>query len=76
MCSACSVPVDQEKAEAFAGQMLDVMNKASIALMCSIGHRTRLFDSMAGMKPSTSDEIARKTGLNELERSCVTGPSR
>lgn len=65
MCNACSVPVDQEKAEAFAGQMLDVMNKASLALMCSLGHRKGIFDAMSEMEPSTSKQIATKTGLNE-----------
>jgi 2-polyprenyl-3-methyl-5-hydroxy-6-metoxy-1,4-benzoquinol methylase len=33
--------------------------------MTSIGHRTGLFDVMAGLPPSTSAEIAHKTGLNE-----------
>ncbi len=46
---------DQERAEAFAERLVDVLNSASIALMTSIGHRTGLFDAMAGLPPSTSD---------------------
>jgi len=45
--------------------MLDVMNKAALALMLSVGHRTRLFDEMSKLPPSTSSEIASAAGLNE-----------
>lgn len=65
MCNACTVPLDEGKAEAFAGQMLGVLNNASIALMCSIGHRVGLFDAMAEMEPSSSTQIAEATKLNE-----------
>jgi ubiquinone/menaquinone biosynthesis C-methylase UbiE len=57
--------VDQAKVEAFAGHMIDVLNNASVALMTSIGHQVGLFDTMAGLPPSTSDTIARAAGLNE-----------
>jgi ubiquinone/menaquinone biosynthesis C-methylase UbiE len=33
--------------------------------MLSIGHRTGLFDNLGTLPPSTSEEIARKSGLNE-----------
>jgi SAM-dependent methyltransferase len=33
--------------------------------MTSVGHRTGLFDTMAALPPSTSEEIAAKAGLNE-----------
>jgi 2-polyprenyl-3-methyl-5-hydroxy-6-metoxy-1,4-benzoquinol methylase len=56
---------DQEKAEAFAGRMVSLLNEASLALMTSIGHRTGLFDAMAGLAPSTSAAIAEAAGLNE-----------
>src|SRR5918998_4424254 len=56
---------DQAKAEEFAERMVDVLNSGSIALMTSIGHRTGLFDAMAGLPPSTSEQIASAAGLNE-----------
>jgi SAM-dependent methyltransferase len=56
---------DQAKSEAFAGKMVGVLNDASIALMTSIGHQTGLFDTMAGLTPSTSEQIAVAAGLNE-----------
>jgi 2-polyprenyl-3-methyl-5-hydroxy-6-metoxy-1,4-benzoquinol methylase len=56
---------DQERAEAFAERLVDVLNSASIALMTSIGYRTGLFDAMAGLPPSTSDQIANASNLNE-----------
>jgi ubiquinone/menaquinone biosynthesis C-methylase UbiE len=56
---------DATKAEAFAGQLLTALNNGALCLMTSIGHRTGLFDVMAGLPPSTSAEIAHKAGLNE-----------
>ena len=57
--------IDEAKSEAFAEKMLGVLNSAAVALMASIGHRTGLFDKMAELPPSTSTQIAEKTGLNE-----------
>jgi len=56
---------DDAKAESFANNLIDTLNKASLSLMISIGHRTGLFDKMSEMEPATSDEIAKKTNLNE-----------
>jgi hypothetical protein len=56
---------DQERAEAFAGRMVGVLNEGAVALMTSIGHKTGLFDAMAGLPPSTSEQIAAAAGLNE-----------
>jgi len=53
------------KAESFAGSLLGTLNKSSLALMTSIGHRSGLFDVMAGMDFATSPEIAAQSGLNE-----------
>ena len=63
--SPAMTDLDTDKAEQFGGQMVGVMNNAMLALMISVGHRTGLFDQLAGMPPSTSEEIADKTGLNE-----------
>ncbi|MGD2107483.1 MAG: class I SAM-dependent methyltransferase [Nitrosopumilaceae archaeon] len=51
--------------ESFEGQMLDIMNKSALALMISVGHRTKLFDTMSNLPASTSTEIARNSTLNE-----------
>lgn len=56
---------DAARAEAFGGRMVANLNGAAIALMTSIGHRTGLFDTMAGLAPSTSAEIAQAAGLQE-----------
>ncbi len=45
--------------------MVGVLNDACLALMTSIGHRTGLFDAMAGNPPATSAEIAATSGLHE-----------
>lgn len=51
--------------KSFDEEMLDIMNKSALALMLSIGHRTKLFDVIAGLPPSSSTEIASKANLNE-----------
>lgn len=56
---------DQAKIESFSDRMMEILNGASIALMISVGHRTGLFDTMAGMSPATSHEIAARAHLNE-----------
>lgn len=57
--------IDQARSKAFAQRMLEVLNSAGLALMISIGHRTRLFDLLAGLPSSTSEQIAQAAGLQE-----------
>ena len=56
---------DAHKAQAFGDRMLGVLNGAALALMTSIGHRTGLFDVMAGMPPADPAKIAAQAGLQE-----------
>lgn len=56
---------DATKAEAFAERMLNILNSGALALMVSIGHRTELFNTMAELPPSSSQQIADAAGLNE-----------
>jgi SAM-dependent methyltransferase len=49
----------------FAERMLHMVNEAMLALMVSVGHRTRLFDIMAAMPAATSEEIASRAKLEE-----------
>jgi ubiquinone/menaquinone biosynthesis C-methylase UbiE len=65
-------PIDQARAEAFAGQVVGLMNSTGLSFMISIAHQTGLFDTMAELPPSTSEEIAAKAGLNErYVRECL-----
>ncbi len=57
--------LDEAKLEEFAGEMTGVMKAGALAIMSSIGHRTGLFDTLAGLAPSTSQQIADAAGLNE-----------
>ena len=57
--------LNQAKMEEFGGRALDVLNKAGIAVMMSVGHRTGLFETMSGLAPSTASEIAQSAGLQE-----------
>lgn len=56
---------DDARAEQFAERMMTALNDAAMVMMTSIGHRTRLFDSMAGRSPSSLEEIAARAGLSE-----------
>jgi SAM-dependent methyltransferase len=60
-----STVVDLARTDRFAEQALGILNGGFLSLMLSLGHRTRLFDTMAGLPPSTSGEIAAAAGLNE-----------
>lgn len=60
-----AIELDATRLEAFAGRMVGVVNDALLALSVSIGHQTGLFDTMAVLTPSTSDEIAAAADLDE-----------
>ncbi|WP_432078732.1 class I SAM-dependent methyltransferase [Streptomyces sp. YPW6] len=57
--------VDPVRQEEFAGRMAQILNDACLGYLCSLGHRTGLFDVMAQLPPSTSEQIAEAAGLNE-----------
>jgi 2-polyprenyl-3-methyl-5-hydroxy-6-metoxy-1,4-benzoquinol methylase len=57
--------VDQQKADAFAGQMLAALNNSATVLMLSVGHRTGLFQVLSRLPPATSADIAKAAGLEE-----------
>ncbi len=56
---------DQAAADAFTERFVDILNSGAVAVMCSLGHRTGLFDAMTGMPPASSEAIAERTGLAE-----------
>jgi len=60
-----AVAVEKNRAEAFAERMATLMNEAALALMISIGHRTELFDTMAGIGSTTCEDLAEAAGLSE-----------
>ncbi len=58
-------PFDKARAGAFLQTMTSIMNGGALALMCSIGHKTGLFDAMSALPPSTPEQIAEAAGLQE-----------
>ena len=52
-------------ADVYASRIGRTLNSGFVALMISVGHRTRLFDTMASLPPSTSNDIAVAAGLTE-----------
>lgn len=58
--------LDEAKLASFGEKMVGFLNGGMAANMISVGHRTGLFDAMAGLDaPATSTEIAEHAGLNE-----------
>ena len=57
--------VNTAKAEEFAHQTLSTVNGAMLTLGISIGHRAGLYDAMAELGATTSDELGRHAGLHE-----------
>ncbi|MGE2730302.1 class I SAM-dependent methyltransferase [Mycolicibacterium vaccae] len=51
--------------EDFAQRMVDTIDAASVAILLSIGHQTRLFDTLTQLPPARSDQIADAAGLDE-----------
>ena len=57
--------VEASRSQVFAEQALGIVNSGVLSLMLSVGHRTGLFDTLATLPPSTSDQIATAAGLQE-----------
>jgi len=60
-----STAYDTDRAEAFAGRMLELLNSGALAVMISVGHRTGLLDALAETDAATSQELGDAAGLNE-----------
>ncbi|MPZ47880.1 MAG: methyltransferase domain-containing protein [Dehalococcoidia bacterium] len=65
MTTTTDQPIDQEKAEAFSEKVLGIFSGGCLSLMLSVGHQTGLFDKLAELPASTSQEIAGAAGLQE-----------
>jgi 2-polyprenyl-3-methyl-5-hydroxy-6-metoxy-1,4-benzoquinol methylase len=63
--TAPGTDVDPERVQEFAGSLFDALAAGSTALMVSVGHRTGLFDALAGLPPSTSPQVAASAGVHE-----------
>lgn len=62
---AAAPAFDQAEAEAFADKTLSILNHGAIAAMIAIGHRSGLFDVLAGLPAATSATIANAAELDE-----------
>lgn len=56
---------DKARAKQFLATMTGIMNGGALAMMCSIGHKTGLFDAMSQLPPSTPAQVAEAAGLDE-----------
>ncbi len=56
--------IDQQRAQQFAGKLLDIYTGGVLTKLIGVGHETGLFEA-AAKGPGTSQEIANRAGLNE-----------
>jgi len=54
-----------ETEKEFTGRIAAALDGAALALLLSLGHQSGLLDTMAGLPPSTSAQIAEAAGLRE-----------
>ncbi len=57
--------VDDQRIAAFEERMVDILNHGALCLMISLGHRTRLFDTMAALGPARVETLAHEAGLDQ-----------
>jgi SAM-dependent methyltransferase len=57
--------VHADTTEEFAGRIVGAIDSASLAILLSIGHQTSLWDTLAGLPPASSAQIAEAAGLDE-----------
>lgn len=56
---------DAARVQEFAEGLFGTLSAGATSLMISVGHRTGLFDAMAGLPPSSSSRLAAQAGLHE-----------
>jgi 2-polyprenyl-3-methyl-5-hydroxy-6-metoxy-1,4-benzoquinol methylase len=61
----CDRPGSGEATEDFAERMVGALDGAAMVILLSLGHQTGLFDTLAGLPPVTSAQLADAAGLNE-----------
>jgi 2-polyprenyl-3-methyl-5-hydroxy-6-metoxy-1,4-benzoquinol methylase len=57
--------LDLTRLDAFAGEMMGVLNSGMLCLSLSLAHQSGLLDTLAALPPSTSEDIAAAAGLQE-----------
>lgn len=62
--SPSRAPFLRPEADAFSDRVLACLDEGALALLISIGHRTGLFDGMAGAACLTAAELAQRAGLD------------
>src|SRR5687768_12368019 len=51
--------------EAVAERVIDILDAGAICVLAGIGHETGLFETLAGLPPATSAQVADAAGLDE-----------
>jgi SAM-dependent methyltransferase len=61
--TATTIPIDEQRLEAFEERLVSLINDSALSLMISIGHRTGLFDALDELGPTSITELSRHADL-------------
>lgn len=65
MCNVHTLPATEADSGAFEDRLVNALNESGLMLLTAIGHRTGLFEALAGQAPLTSRQLAERAGLDE-----------
>ncbi|MDI5920065.1 methyltransferase domain-containing protein [Halomonas sp. LR5S13] len=65
MCNVHTLPATEADSGAFEDRLVNALNESGLMLLTAIGHRTGLFETLAGQPPLTSLQLAERAGLDE-----------
>lgn len=65
MCNVHTLPAAEADSDAFEARLVNALNESGLMLLTAIGHRTGLFETLAGRPPLTSQQLAEDAGLDE-----------
>ncbi|MFY0990577.1 class I SAM-dependent methyltransferase [Halomonas sp. C05BenzN] len=61
----CDIAITTPDQASFESRLVQALNQSGMLLLTSIGHRTGLFEALAGQPPLTSQALAERSGLQE-----------
>jgi hypothetical protein len=63
--SSTTLTIDNAKLDSFMNKIFENLGSTYVTLLCAIGDRLNLFKDLAPNGPATSQELAKRTNINE-----------
>jgi len=65
MCDIAIPHAHKASTDDFESRLVSALNEGGLLLLTSLGHRTGLFEALAGAEPVTPESLAERAGLQE-----------